>query len=204
MKFKTISVKNTLSQHQANKLIHYFRTHRNLVGVGDGSDYTGINKIHIHTQWVRDLLSVLEIKAVGEIRKYSDQIVYPEMCQITEWPIGGVQEPHLDSYSSYDLTHNMEEENPSREWTAIVYLNQDYKGGRTYFPTSEYNAVEYFHQQESCEMLLFQGIYHPHGVEKVRGNNRYTIAIWFSTDENRIISDRRTTDLSVDNVTIKK
>ena len=48
--------------------------------------------MHIHTQWVRDLVYRIIYQLTGEIRLISNQIVYPEMIAINEWdPIGGVQ-----------------------------------------------------------------------------------------------------------------
>ena len=29
--------------------------------------------------------------------------VYPEMAAVNEWEIGGVQEPHLDTYSTVEI-----------------------------------------------------------------------------------------------------
>ena len=65
---------------------------------------------------------------------------------MTEWPIGGFQDPHLDTYSYQerdDVDYNEEEreKSPKREWTCIVYLNDDYTGGETYFPPTDYLSL---------------------------------------------------------------
>jgi len=136
---------------------------------------------------------------VSEVFKYTDQIVYPEMCALNEWEIGGVQKPHLDTYSNIQLKHDTKEETPSREWTVILYLNDEFGGGRTYFPDQD----NYTHEPTAGEGILFQGIYHSHGVTPVRRCSRHTISMWFSTDPNLILTDARTDRLDVDQLMIR-
>ena len=59
------------------ELIQFHKSHRHLTAVGDGSDYTGIRFMHIHTPWVRQAFAEVMVNLTGEIRKISDQIVYP-------------------------------------------------------------------------------------------------------------------------------
>ena len=59
------------------------------------------------------------------------------MIAINEWPIGGIQHPHLDTYSNQEINHDTSPDKPSREWTCILYLNNNYHGGRTYIPDGE-------------------------------------------------------------------
>ena len=120
-----------------SEIIQFHKSHRHLTGVGDGSDYTGIRLMHIHTPWVRNEVGKVIVNLTGEIRKISDQIVYPEMIAINEWPIGGVQRPHLDTYSNQQFQHETFEDKPAREWTCILYLNDNFNGGRTYIPDGE-------------------------------------------------------------------
>ena len=77
---------------------------------------------------------------------------------------------------------------PRREWTCILYLNDDYTGGETYFPPSDYYPFGTQIEKEVGDGLLFQGIYHGHGVFKVRKAPRHTLAIWFSEDMNHAMS----------------
>lgn len=160
-------------------MIQWFKNHRHLINVGDGSDYTGIRAMHIRNEEIRNNLAMVGVNIIGEIRKTSDQIVYPEMVAINEWPIGGIQNPHLDTYSNQQMTEGTMEQSPAREWTCILYLNDNYRGGRTYVPNEQV-----FDPMQGCG-LLFQGIYIPHGVEKVRRHPRYTVSFWFTTDFSR-------------------
>ncbi len=202
MKFQILSVKQSLSLQEAKSVIDYHIANKHLRSIGDGSDYRAINKIHIKKLHIRDILNRLEQIAIGEIKKHTDDTVFTEMCNITEWSIGGVQEPHTDLYSSHELRNEVENDG-SRAWTAIIYLNTNYRGGRTYFPKSQYNPVEYIHNPQPQEMILFEGIHHLHGVEKVRGNSRHTIAIWFTKNPKKIMTDLITEDLSLDQISLR-
>ena len=183
---------NLLPAETCRELIQFHKSHRHLTGVGDGSDCTGIRFMHIKSPWLRQYVAEVIVDLVGEIRKTSDQIVYPEMIAINEWPIGGVQSPHLDTYSNQEMTHGTSPDKPSREWTCILYLNDNYKGGRTYVPDGE------VYEPEQGSGLLFQGIYIPHGVEKVRRHPRHTISFWFTTDVERCMPLFPVDDLSLD------
>ena len=174
------------------EMIQWHKSHRHLTGVGDGSDYTGIRFMHIHTNWVRKAVAEVIVNLTGEIRKISDQVVYPEMIALNEWPIGGIQNPHLDTYSNQQFTHNTHEDKPAREWTCILYLNDNYHGGRTYIPNGE------VYEPETGSGLLFQGIYIPHGVQKVRRHPRHTISFWFTTDVDRCMPIFPVQDLELD------
>ena len=181
-----------MTEKTCQEIIQFHKSHRHLTGVGDGSDYTGIRFMHIHTPWVRKAIAEVVVNLTGEIRKISDQIVYPEMIAMNEWPIGGVQSPHLDTYSNQEVKHNTTPDKPSREWTCILYLNHNYQGGRTYVPDFKvYDPI-------MGGGLLFQGIYIPHGVQKVRRHPRYTISFWFSTDIDRCMPINPVDDLSLD------
>ena len=171
--------------------------------MGDGSDYTAVNKVHIHNQHIRDTLNALEYALVGEIRKVCDRVVYPEMSILCEWPIGGKQKPHVDLYSNHDLNAGDTSPSPSREWTCIINLNDEYRDGRTFFPPSKHNPELQHIEPETGSGILFQGIHHLHGVETVRGCPRYTIAIWFTSDFSKIMWDSPIKDLEKDQVTIR-
>jgi len=180
------------------------KLHYHLISVGDGSDYRGINKVHIHSQSVRDILNSIEYNLIGEIRKTCDRVVYPETTIITEWSIGGLQTPHLDTYSNPDIENDNDPDNPDREWTCILNLNDDYRDGRTYFPVSPHMPELDIVEPEVGSGLLFQGIHHLHGVETVRGCSRFTIAFWFTSNINKIMVDIPSKDLQQNHVQLRQ
>ena len=186
-----------MTTERCQRIIDFHKSHRHLTGIGDGSDYTGIRFMHIFNREIRLWMAEVMVNLVGEIRKTSDQIVYPEMVGINEWPIGGVQEPHLDTYSNQQFEAGTHEDHPAREWTCILYLNYNFRGGRTYIPDGE------IFEPETGAGLLFQGIYIPHGVQKVRRHPRHTISMWFTTDINRAMPINPVKDLSLNEDNIR-
>lgn len=188
-------------------MILYLKTHEHLRTVGDGSDYTAINILHIHTQWVRDIFNRLAFDVTSEIYKHSGLRVYPEMSAINEWKIGGVQEPHNDSISDVDIREGVKDET-SREWTVILYINghedsvESFRGGETYFP----------HEGPTGQIMTpvrgtgiaFRGIDLEHGVYPVRRGSRYTISQWYSSNRSRIITDERTKDLHANHLSLRQ
>lgn len=184
-------VQNLLTPSECREIIDWHKHHRHLEKVGDGSDYYGIRFMHIHNQRIRDLVFRVIYHLVGEIKVLNGQTVWPEMISINEWPIGGFQKPHLDTYSNQEVLEQTESDYPARQWTCILYLNEDFRGGRTYVP--EHDAYE----PETGAGLLFQGIYVPHGVEKVRRNSRHTISLWFSTNPNKQMPTHTVDDLDL-------
>ena len=172
-------MQNLLTYNQCQQIIQFHRTHKHLTSVGSATDYNGIRFQHIQTPWVRQLVGQVALNLICEIYKTQGKVTYPEMIAINEWPIGGFQEPHLDTYSSESLLDLDNLEQNQREWTCILYLNDNFQGGETYVPYGE----EYV--PETGTGLLFQGIYIKHGVRKVRRNSRHTIYFWFSDNVDR-------------------
>jgi leucine proline-enriched proteoglycan (leprecan) len=67
---------------------------------------------------------------------------------------------------------------PHRYFSSIIYLNDDYEGGETYFPGFGVRI-----KPEPGLMVLFgSGPEYVHGVTKVRSGRRYTYAGWFTFD----------------------
>ena len=125
-------LKNLLTQNECRQIIHFHKTHRNLNSLGDGGDYRGIRLLHIQTPWVRQLIGRVALTLIAEVYKTQGKIVYPEMIAINEWVIGGYQKPHLDTYSSQSLQMQIDPNEKQREWTCILYLNDNFQGGQTY------------------------------------------------------------------------
>lgn len=100
--------------------------------------------------------------------------LYPDTIQIVRWT-GQEMPPHQDDRHPDGSPHGT----PWREWAGVVYLNDDYTGGRLYFPETDehYSPV-------AGSLVLFPG---PawHGVEKVTEGVRYTSPMWFASDPMR-------------------
>ena len=191
-----------MSVKESKALIHYHKTHKHKRSIGDGSDYRAIDLVHIQTQWVRDIFNRIAYDCVSEIRKTTDQVVYPEMTALNEWEIGGVQTPHLDTYSRYELEHEepVDATSPNREWTCILYLNDDFRGGETVFPDLKEDNM---FSAEIGSGLVFQGIYHQHGVNRVRRGERWTVSTWYTSNPEKILYPNPVRNLDLDNLSVR-
>ena len=107
------------------------------------------------------------------IREFKlSEIVYPDTMQIVKWPEGYEQHPHADN-SNIDGTPN---NTPWRKYSGVIYLNDDYSGGETYFTNMD------------CQIeplpgriaIFYADMEHEHGVRKVRSGERKTIVTFWS------------------------
>lgn len=201
-----------LTKEECQNLIQWHNSHRHLEKVGSLIDYWGIRKMHIKNEYIRLLFQKVQNHCISEIYNATGQVFHTEMATMTRWHIGGVQDPHLDTLSNDEVREdpNIEtkvasgEKSPSREWTVIVYLNDDYNGGETYFPPTDYYPFGHQVEPEVGSGFLFQGIYHGHGVFKVRRAPRHTIACWFTADIDKAMTERPVEDLEHNEITIRQ
>ena len=201
-----------LTKEECQTLIRWHNSHRHLEEVGSPVDYWGIRKLHIKNEYIRLLFQKVENHCIGEIYKATGQVFHTEMATLAKWHQGGHQDPHLDTLSNDELREDPNRENevdsgevpPAREWTVIVYLNDVYTGGETYFPPTDYYPFGHQVEKNVGDGLLFQGIYHGHGVFKVRRAPRHTMAIWFTADINKAMTQRPVDDLKHNEITIRE
>ena len=93
-------------------------------------------------------------------------IVY-DATSICRWFPGMNQPPHADDMTNTDVKgyeHNA--------FGSIIYLNEDYDGGKTYYPDYGIEITP-----ESGKLAVHPGdINHIHGVTTIERNTRYTIS----------------------------
>lgn len=105
-----------------------------------------------------------------------EEPIYPDLLQICRWFPGMEQQPHADDMS------NVPEADPwfqHREYGSVIYLNTDYTGGHTYYPQHDFEIVP-----EVGKLAVHPADpSHLHGVTKMDGGMRYTIASFWSRNE---------------------
>ena len=92
-----------LTKEECKTIIRWHQSHKHLISVGSGKDYLGVRKMNIFNETIRLLFQKVETHCTAEIYKATGKVFYPEMSTMTEWPIGGIQEPHLDTYSNQEM-----------------------------------------------------------------------------------------------------
>lgn len=122
---------------------------------------------------IKDRIESL-MKESYAVQAYCDQIAF------MRWFDGMEQGLHSD-----DMRGNKNGEDFSwffhRELSSIIYLNDDFEGGLTYY----HNFPELAVKPIPGRIVIHPGsVKFLHGVSKVKGNTRYTIASFWGTDKN--------------------
>tara|TARA_Y100000287_G_scaffold171762_1_gene158441 strand:- start:1258 stop:1797 length:540 start_codon:yes stop_codon:yes gene_type:complete len=104
--------------------------------------------------------------------------LYPEYTDLVYWPVGMNMEVHSDAT---DL-QGQPAKYPWRTVSGVIYLNDDYQGGETYFPNQNIKIIP-----KKGKLVLFpSNLEYKHGVTQVIAGDRYTMPIWFTEDSTKI------------------
>lgn len=100
------------------------------------------------------------------------EFIFLHFCNIVKWHSGMNMNAHVD---------NGIPELNMRHYTSICYLNDDYDGGETFLPEHKYTCAP-----KKGKVLIFPSHY-PHGVNLIKNNSRYTLAMWFTKNDEHIM-----------------
>lgn len=193
-----------LTADECKQIIEFIETHKHKVTVGGISEYLGIRMMHIANPRIRELIEKVMYDILGSIHVVSGQRVYPEMISINKWVVGAHQDCHSDLTSTQEMLlveQGYREFLPSRQWTSIFYLNDDFKDGQGY--TLARDGSEHVYTPEVGSGIVFQGMRQRHGVKKIRRSARYTISLWFTTEISKMMCNPSVEDLSLNEDTFK-
>ena len=101
--------------------------------------------------------------------------IYSDTLQVIRWFPGMEQHPHADDMSNTDIVGF-----DHRAFGSIVYLNNSYSGGHTYYPNFDFEVIP-----KTGALAIHPGdAEHLHGVTKIEEGIRYTIAsFWTQSKE---------------------
>ena len=125
-----------------------------------GDDWLFQNKTFLQSLF---LITQIASKSYGKL-------LFPELAEVTEWPLNTSQGLHIDSART------------STNYTSITYLNESYKGGQTYFESNNFLS-----KNKTGDTIMFNGVKHKHGVKTITQGTRYALAIWYSENINNFI-----------------
>lgn len=138
-----------------------------------------VNYRNVEEPEIRDVMARIATGARDFIlREYGESEIYADTMDLVRWPVGFSQPPHCD-----DMSDN-EQQHPGfshRKYGCIVYLNDDYGGGHTYYPGRNLSV------KPKRGMLAV----HPgdcesrHGVTAIEGTTRYTVASFWTMDRGK-------------------
>jgi hypothetical protein len=123
-----------------------------------------------------DIMLEANVRCKAAIREaYElDQDVYSDTLQVIRWFEGMSQTPHADDMSNTDIKGF-----DHRVFGSIIYLNDDYAGGHTYYPNFDIEVTP-----EAGKLAVHPGDpEHLHGVTAIESGMRYTIASFWTFDK---------------------
>lgn len=103
--------------------------------------------------------------------------IYPDLLQIMSWPVGIHMPPHADGANPDGSPHAT----AYRDFSGIIYLNDDYEGGEFYF--TALNTV--IKPKRGMLVAFTAGFQHEHAVLRVEGKQRLTMPFFLTFDKER-------------------
>ena len=184
---KVFEIDNFLTQDECDSLINYQKKHsvnniENWSLKDHDSNWNSRIVIldKVDDDIIRKLIEVVHYKiSILCANSYNVDYVYPEFSNLVYWAPGmslglhadnmWIDEPEKPHYSSH------------RDFSAVLYLNDNYEGGKTFFN----NGYEV--QPKTGRLIYFtSGREDAHGVTEVISGHRYTFALWFTKNQERI------------------
>jgi len=141
---------------------------------------TNYHSILQHDKRAAEIMLDANIKCGNIIKNnYAIPEAYSDTLQIVRWFPGMEQPPHADDMSNTDIKGFAH-----RVFGSIIYLNENYDGGHTYYPNHNFDIAP-----KTGSLALHPGdAEHLHGVTKIENGMRYTIASFWTFNKERSIA----------------
>ncbi len=128
-----------------------------------GAKYLGGNVDPIDMNSTTDELFASVINNVTNRCKTFESEIALDYVGVVRWPIGTFMKPHVDDNN----VHRPD------VFAAMLYLNDDFKGGSTVFEDIEVKP-------EKGKLIIFSNSQHLHYVSKVEEAERFVLSFWYS------------------------
>ena len=169
-----------ITKAACKKLISY---HKNNCPKDETSHGVYNNRtVNSYDDSIRNLTSSIHHQILSLVQKfYNEDVLYLAFSNLVYWGKGMELVPHADNFWIEDP--KKPHYSSHRVYSSILYLNNNFKGGETYFPEHNYSI-----EPKSGKLTFYtSGAKHIHGVKKVTSGTRYTLATWYTKDLNRSI-----------------
>lgn len=103
--------------------------------------------------------------------------LWTDTVQLNIWEQGSCLPPHTDNSNPDGSPHST----PWRDFSSIVYLNDDYEGGELYF-TAQDRVLK---PRRGMLVAFSAGYHHEHGVLKVTRGRRITMPAFYTFDKRK-------------------
>jgi hypothetical protein len=109
-------------------------------------------------------LTAIGLNVNNDIWKY--HITHSNQAEFLMYDVKGKYETHVDTFHQHS--------NETRKLTILVFLNDDFEGGKFYIQNSHKRL---YPEQKKGTVLIFPS-FMPHGVEPITKGVRYSIVTW--------------------------
>ncbi len=167
---------NVLNEYQCQSLIEYINfTKRHILKPRNIDSYPWHDNDTISYQDVDPIMKFNLDKvryAIGQrVCLYASEPVYPHFTDLVMWVEGRSMDLHVDNGTGINDPRDSYLKN--RHYSSILYLNDGFTGGETYFESG------YQTKPEAGSLVVFpSGM--KHGVKKITNGIRFTLAMWFT------------------------
>lgn len=163
---KIFEIENFLSPFECTKIVNWFKDQPKTKF--DDNPYWSnrtINYSRINDTEIKKLIESNRIDRTLMIRMLFDTDYYPDYTDLVYWNDGLNMDSHCDNLNHFYY----------RKVSTVLYLNDSYKGGETFFTNQNVQIVP-----KIGKLVAYpsSGDY-SHGVNRVEGD-RYTFPMWFT------------------------
>lgn len=174
-------VENFLSEEDCKYLIN-FAISLNIWESGGGDFWDG-RVVNYTTALANDKHAakiMLDIhtrcKALIEKEMIDSGEIHSDLLQLIRWFPGMSQSTHAD-----DMSNTEAQGFGHRAFGSILYLNDDYIGGHTFYPNIGFEITP-----KTGSLAIHKGdVEHLHGVTKIENNMRYTVASFWTKERDK-------------------
>ena len=176
--FNAVIKENIISEEDCQYLVNAITTLDLWENAGhefwDGR-ITNYYSILRHDKKAAEIMLDANIKCGNIIKNnYAIPEAYSDTLQVVRWFPGMEQPPHADDMTNTDVT-GLEH----RAFGSIIYLNDNYGGGNTYYPNFDISITP-----KAGTLAIHPGDpEHLHGVTKIEDGMRYTIASFWTLNK---------------------
>jgi hypothetical protein len=173
-------IDNFVTPEEAENMINYFESMAHIwgdvafygsYGMGFADQDPRLNEYGLNPEYFNNLRNRFK----QSVEMFFERELKPNTSHAQKWKVGGFAAPHSDN-SDHDGNPNAFEIN---KYVGILYLNDDYKGGKLYFPD---HKIEF--KPPVYSYIMFPGGHENiHGVKEILEGTRYTmVSFWDYAD----------------------
>ena len=173
-----IETPKILNRDICDKLITFYEANPQLLDHDNAQDLfngTSMRVEHLTGELANALEALKSRVLIKAAQFYHLEELYLDFWSINKWTKGMGMPFHADNVDENQEPH------PYcwwRDYSAVIYLNHDYKGGQTIFQNQNTRVVP-----TKGSGVIFPATYgYTHGVSDVEEGVRYTLAMWMTVD----------------------